>query len=97
MRSHNSYCCVDNCYVNVKDGVPFFRFPKDPIRCQIWKDSLGFVEDHKYANLTPEISHQRVRICAIHFNDDSFTVSGKRLLNTAIPSKVAIKVNSNNI
>lgn len=57
-------------------------------RCQQWKEALGFIGEHKYAKLTPEEAYNRIRVCRAHFNDKSFTSSGKHLLNTAVPSKL---------
>lgn len=63
-------------------------------RCQQWKKALGFVGDHKYANLIPEVAYTRIRVCRKHFDDESFTSSGKHLIITAVPSKFPTKLGS---
>ncbi|XP_050300424.1 uncharacterized protein LOC126738957 isoform X2 [Anthonomus grandis grandis] len=82
--AYAGYCSVPNCTVRVNETA-VFRCPKDPVRCQEWKESLGFIGEHKYANLTPEEAFSCIRICSFHFDDNCFTPSGKRLLKTAIP------------
>ncbi|XP_074032804.1 uncharacterized protein [Leptinotarsa decemlineata] len=64
-------------------------------RCQQWKKTFGFVGDHKYANLTPEQAYIRIRVCRKHFDDESFTSSGKHLLTTAVPLKFPTKLDGN--
>ncbi|KAJ8960045.1 hypothetical protein NQ318_009482, partial [Aromia moschata] len=85
MATHGYYCCVDGCHVNSRDTLAFFRFPKNFERCSQWKRILGFVGDHKYANLSAEEAYTRIRICTNHFDERSYTSSRKRLVNTAIP------------
>lgn len=56
-------------------------------RCQTWKNALGFTRTHRYANITPEQSYTRIRICALHFDEDSFAnQSRSRIHSYAIPS-----------
>lgn len=56
-------------------------------RCKKWKTALGFTGKHRYANLTPEQCNKRVKICSLHFTDDSFTCKFKNQLTpTAVPS-----------
>ncbi|XP_074030313.1 uncharacterized protein [Leptinotarsa decemlineata] len=50
---------------------------------------------HKYANLTPEQAYIRIRVCRKHFDDESFTSSGKHLLTTAVPLKFPTKLDGN--
>ncbi|XP_074034523.1 uncharacterized protein isoform X2 [Leptinotarsa decemlineata] len=57
--------------------------------------AFGFVGDHKYANLTPEQAYIRIRVCRKHFDDESFTSSGKHLLTTAVPLKFPTKLDGN--
>lgn len=59
--------------------------------CQKWKECLGFIGEHKYAKLAPDECNSRIKVCSLHFDDDCFTLSSKRLLKTAIPSKDRIK------
>ncbi|KAL1492572.1 hypothetical protein ABEB36_010812 [Hypothenemus hampei] len=93
MASHNCFCCVDGCKTIVHENVSFFRCPKNPDRCRQWKNILGFVGEHKYAELTNEEAHSRIRICCKHFDKKSFTSSGKRLLTTPVPSKLLQTLN----
>ncbi|XP_074030449.1 uncharacterized protein isoform X5 [Leptinotarsa decemlineata] len=94
MASHRTFCSVDSCD-SLRENISFFRFPKDATRCQQWKKAFGFVGDHKYANLTPEQAYIRIRVCRKHFDDESFTSSGKHLLTTAVPSKFPTKLDGN--
>lgn len=56
-------------------------------RCQIWKDALGFIGSHKYSDLTPEQCHNCIRVCALHFDENSFANSSRsRIHNYAVPS-----------
>lgn len=51
----------------------------------MWKHALGFKENHKYAELTPDESHSKIRICGLHFEEKCFS-SESRLHKFAIPS-----------
>ncbi|XP_050300433.1 uncharacterized protein LOC126738957 isoform X3 [Anthonomus grandis grandis] len=89
MASHGQYCCVESCKKHSNDpSVSFFCIPNDDVRCQQWKENLGFVGEHKYAKLTPKEAH-KLRICSLHFSSSSLIhYTGRRLKNTAIPSRI---------
>ncbi|VEN40461.1 unnamed protein product [Callosobruchus maculatus] len=56
-------------------------------RSENWKRSLGFIGNHRYADLTPEQCHSRIRICRIHFSAESFSdISKTRLTTNVVPS-----------
>ncbi|VEN55198.1 unnamed protein product [Callosobruchus maculatus] len=56
-------------------------------RSENWKRSLGFIGNHRYADLTPEQCHSRTRICRIHFSAESLSdISKTRLTRNAVPS-----------
>lgn len=56
-------------------------------RCKAWKNILEFTGTHKYANITLEQSHTRIRVCGLHFSEDSFANNTRnRLLKFAVPS-----------
>lgn len=56
-------------------------------RCQKWKNILGFVGAHGYADITAEQSHIRIKICNLHFSANSFSNESKsRLYKGAFPS-----------
>ncbi|VEN60869.1 unnamed protein product [Callosobruchus maculatus] len=64
-----TYCSVDGCSsTSEKTDISFFRCPKDQKRSENWKRSLGFIGNHRYADLTPEQCHSRIRICRIHLS-----------------------------
>ncbi|XP_066246018.1 zinc finger and BTB domain-containing protein 14 isoform X1 [Euwallacea similis] len=81
------YCSVDSCYTTQGSGLPLFRCPKDHERCRKWREALGFVGSHRYANITPEQCSKRIRICSLHFTKDSFTSKfGNQITIFAVPS-----------
>ncbi|XP_074041578.1 uncharacterized protein [Leptinotarsa decemlineata] len=81
----STYCSVDGCLSTVgSPGISFFRCPKYSERCQRWKNVLGFIGNHRYANLTPEQSHNRIKICSLHFRADDIVNS--RIHSYAVPS-----------
>ncbi|XP_074031854.1 uncharacterized protein [Leptinotarsa decemlineata] len=53
-------------------------------RCQRWKNVLGFIGNHRYATLTPEQSHNRIKICSLHFRADDIVNS--RIHSYDVPS-----------
>ena len=56
-------------------------------RSQKWRKALGIAGDQKYATVTPEKYNNRIKICSLHFTNDSFTCKfGNQLTPTAIPS-----------
>ncbi|XP_060532204.1 uncharacterized protein LOC132705568 [Cylas formicarius] len=82
-----TYCVVEGCGSKLNEGLSFFRCPLDEARCRVWKNILGFTGSHRYANITLEQSHSRIRICGLHFGDDSFANEARnRLHKFAIPS-----------
>ncbi|VEN45922.1 unnamed protein product [Callosobruchus maculatus] len=83
-----TYCSVDGCSsTSEKIDISFFRCPKDQKRSENWKRSLGFIGNHRYADLTPEQCHSRIRICRIHFSAESFSdIPKTRLTTNAVPS-----------
>lgn len=58
-------------------------------RCKLWKEALGFLNNHKYANFSLENCNSTIRVCSLHFTEDSFRDiklgSRKLLNNNAIP------------
>ncbi|CAG9769837.1 unnamed protein product [Ceutorhynchus assimilis] len=91
-QSAKNHCDVDGCNSLKSDneGITFFPCPQDPARCQQWKEILGFVGTHQYASLTPQECFNRLKICNLHFDKSSFFMSGKYLLNNAVPSKALV-------
>lgn len=56
-------------------------------RCQIWKTRLGFTGTHRYARLTPDQSHLRIKICSLHFTENNFVNAKKnRIKKDVVPS-----------
>ncbi|KAJ8916717.1 hypothetical protein NQ315_013921 [Exocentrus adspersus] len=81
------YCSVFGCTTKRGTGLSFFRCPKDETRCPIWRKRLGFYGNHRYASITPEQCYERIKICSLHFTDNSFmTISKQRLNYDAVPS-----------
>lgn len=56
-------------------------------RSEAWKQALGFVNEHRYAKLTPEQCNSRIRICSLHFDNSSFRTELKNSIQQwAVPS-----------
>lgn len=82
-----NYCSVDGCLSKIGGGLSFFRCPKDEKRILDWKNSLGFIGEHRYANLTADDCNNRIRVCSLHFNEDCFAnVARSRIHKYAVPS-----------
>ncbi|XP_057666124.1 uncharacterized protein LOC130899943 [Diorhabda carinulata] len=81
-------CCVDGCSTREGTNISLFHCPKDEIRCQRWKQALGFVNSHIYANMTPEQFSYKLRVCELHFPEGSFIKNNcrKNLQYNAVPS-----------
>ncbi|XP_050354934.1 THAP domain-containing protein 1-like [Nymphalis io] len=84
-------CALRNCK-NItsrtlkKDGISYFRFPRDPIRCGEWTSIVSQQRREDY--FKPNKSSV---ICSEHFLDKDMYVTPKgikRLLKTAVPSVV---------
>lgn len=56
-------------------------------RCQVWKNQLGFTGRHRYASMPPDKCYEAIKICSLHFTDDSFmTLLKDRLKCNAVPT-----------
>ncbi|XP_060533864.1 uncharacterized protein LOC132706519 isoform X2 [Cylas formicarius] len=86
-------CSADGCPSKQVKGISFFRCPKDKSRCENWKRALGFVGNHKYANLTPEQCQARIKICSLHFPEGTYIKHNMKghLDYDAIPSLNLLK------
>uniref|UniRef100_A0AC11DXE9 THAP domain containing 12 n=1 Tax=Ovis aries TaxID=9940 RepID=A0AC11DXE9_SHEEP len=60
-----NFCAAPNCTrKSTQSDLAFFRFPRDPARCQKW------VENCRRADLedkTPDQLNKHYRLCAKHF------------------------------
>uniref|UniRef100_A0A804HKY5 THAP domain containing 12 n=1 Tax=Homo sapiens TaxID=9606 RepID=A0A804HKY5_HUMAN len=82
-----NFCAAPNCTrKSTQSDLAFFRFPRDPARCQKW------VENCRRADLedkTPDQLNKHYRLCAKHFETSmicrtrwSFAVLPKLVLNS---------------
>ncbi|XP_044762628.1 uncharacterized protein LOC123319767 isoform X3 [Coccinella septempunctata] len=77
------YCihCKSNSRTN--PNYSFFRFPKDPKRCAIWKT---LIKEDKIKDFTPEQCYNRFRLCCKHFENKMFVHETKtQLKKNAVP------------
>ncbi|XP_004921610.1 uncharacterized protein LOC101741134 [Bombyx mori] len=82
-------CSMRNCKNTTsktlkKDGISYFRFPRDPIRCGEWTSIVS--QERRQDFFKPNSSNV---VCSEHFLDKDMYVSAKgikRLLKTAVPS-----------
>lgn len=74
-----------NLHLNIPI-LALFRCQKP--RCQRWKNILGFVETHRYADLSEEQCNKRLVVCDLHFTSGSYTNNNvrARLNYNAVPS-----------
>ena len=65
MLFRSNFCAAPNCTrKSTQSDLAFFRFPRDPVRCQRW------VENCRRADLedkTPDQLNKHYRLCAKHF------------------------------
>ncbi|CAH1101549.1 unnamed protein product [Psylliodes chrysocephalus] len=56
-------------------------------RCIMLKNTLGFVGNHKCVNLSPEECSSRIKVCSLHFSEDSYKLNAakNRLTKNATP------------
>ncbi|XP_072333509.1 52 kDa repressor of the inhibitor of the protein kinase-like isoform X2 [Scyliorhinus torazame] len=61
-----NFCAAPNCSRKSTScpDIPFFRFPKDPERCQKWVENCRRAD---LENRTAEQLHKQYRLCARHF------------------------------
>lgn len=79
-------CCVPGCTSGVE--VPNHKFPKDPVRCARWIESLKLHHFNNYTN--SQVQSQKV--CYKHFQskDHSLTLHNRMLLSTAVPVPIEV-------
>ncbi|XP_072929610.1 uncharacterized protein [Epargyreus clarus] len=81
-------CVVKSCKnytakVNKNDGISYFRFPRDPLRCAKWVNIISQSQGEEYFN--PKKSNV---ICSDHFVNSDMYITDKglrRLKKTSIP------------
>ncbi|XP_045499186.1 THAP domain-containing protein 1-like [Colias croceus] len=82
-------CSLKNCKnitskILKKDGISYFRFPRDPIKCAEWTTIVG--QQRCEENFKPNSSSV---VCSEHFLDKDMYVTSqgiKRIRKTAVPS-----------
>ncbi|XP_078078687.1 52 kDa repressor of the inhibitor of the protein kinase-like [Mustelus asterias] len=80
-----NFCAAPNCSrksTNCPD-IPFFRFPKDPERCQKWVENCRRAD---LENRSAEQLHKQYRLCARHFEQS--------LICTNSPYRTVLKDNA---
>ncbi|XP_047375485.1 52 kDa repressor of the inhibitor of the protein kinase isoform X3 [Sciurus carolinensis] len=74
-----NFCAAPNCTrKSTQSDLAFFRFPRDPARCQKW------VENCRRADLedkTPDQLNKHYRLCAKHFETSMICRTLMKLLN----------------
>ncbi|KAM8977687.1 52 kDa repressor of the inhibitor of the protein kinase [Pelodytes ibericus] len=92
-----NFCAAPNCTrKSTQSDLAFFRFPRDPSRCQKW------VENCRRADLelkTPDLLNKHYRLCAQHFEDSMICRSSPYrtvLRENAIPTIFDLTSHLNN-
>ncbi|CAH2101561.1 unnamed protein product [Euphydryas editha] len=90
-------CCFKTCKnmtsrKQKKDGISYFRFPRDPIRCGEWTSIVSQQRREEFFK-----PNNASIVCSEHFFDEDMYVTEKgmkRLLKTAVPH-VSVKTPDN--
>ncbi|XP_056417151.1 52 kDa repressor of the inhibitor of the protein kinase isoform X1 [Hyla sarda] len=62
-----NFCAAPNCTrKSTQSDLAFFRFPRDPIRCQKWVENC---RRYDLEDKTPDQLNKHYRLCAQHFED----------------------------
>lgn len=80
-----NFCAAPNCSRKSTNcpEIPFFRFPKDPTRCQKWVENCRRAD---LENRSAEQLHKQYRLCARHFEQS--------LICTNSPYRTVLKDNA---
>ncbi|XP_069748224.1 52 kDa repressor of the inhibitor of the protein kinase-like isoform X2 [Narcine bancroftii] len=80
-----NFCAAPNCSRKSTNcpEIPFFRFPKDPERCQKWVENCRRAD---LENRSAEQLHKQYRLCARHFEQS--------LICTNSPYRTVLKDNA---
>ncbi|XP_072900384.1 52 kDa repressor of the inhibitor of the protein kinase-like isoform X3 [Hemitrygon akajei] len=80
-----NFCAAPNCSRKSTNcpEIPFFRFPKDPARCQKWVENCRRTD---LENRSAEQLHKQYRLCARHFEES--------LICTNSPYRTVLKDNA---
>ncbi len=85
-RNRPQYCAAVNCKDKCKKGgQSFFRFPREPERCERWKI---YCKKDDLKDKTAEYCYMNLRMCAKHFENTMFSSEDKknRLKHDAYPT-----------
>ena len=67
LKAGGSYCSATGCHSSTglegRQGVKFFRFPKEPDKRRIWIDRIGRTKPDG----SPWTPHGTARLCSKHF------------------------------
>lgn len=85
---YRRYCRILFIFIGKKKENSIFARKKYPMyfllilylfiflyRCKLWKEALGFSANHKYANFSVDQCNSTIRVCSLHFTEDSFCTS----------------------
>ncbi|KAG8431356.1 hypothetical protein GDO86_018984 [Hymenochirus boettgeri] len=92
-----NFCAAPNCTrKSTQSDLAFFRFPRDPDRCQKWVENCRRVD---LEDKTPDQLNKHYRLCAQHFEDSMICKSSPYrtiLRESAVPTIFDLTSHLNN-
>ncbi|XP_026579271.1 52 kDa repressor of the inhibitor of the protein kinase isoform X3 [Pseudonaja textilis] len=81
-----NFCAAPNCTrKSTQSDLAFFRFPRDPARCQRWVENCRRVD---LEDKTPDQLNKHYRLCAEHFETSMICRSSEEEIRTLKQQKI---------